>query len=85
MVILEVIKGVKPHRPVDPEITEGLWTLLLDCWAFNPEERPTMNKVANSLFKLIDGTEGGVLPSVLSHLSRDDEAKLTIGYERRAY
>lgn len=42
-----------PERPSGPAadrwMSDDLWALLKKCWAWNPEERPTMAEVASRL------------------------------------
>ncbi|TDL23382.1 kinase-like protein [Rickenella mellea] len=48
-VIFDVLKGLRPHRPAVPEVTEGLWNIWTDCWVTEPKQRPTMDSVLAEL------------------------------------
>ncbi|KAJ7902435.1 kinase-like domain-containing protein [Mycena leptocephala] len=44
------IKVIRGHRPSRPEmISDNLWTLLEDCWAQDPDKRPTMAEIVQRL------------------------------------
>jgi serine/threonine protein kinase len=44
------IKVIRGHRPSRPEmISDSLWTLLEDCWAQDPDKRPTMAEIVQRL------------------------------------
>jgi serine/threonine protein kinase len=43
VVILDVIRGVRPQRP--KEMLDDVWNLLESCWDEKPHNRPTANVV----------------------------------------
>ena len=54
IVLMLVLKGEHPARPRDAEVVErglddSLWGLLESCWAFNPDDRPSMDEVLAEL------------------------------------
>lgn len=59
LVIDQVLKGRRPQRPkVDDLVwstqglTDGIWSLMTDCWKQLPSERPTMREIAKQLSNL---------------------------------
>lgn len=61
-VALLITTGVRPERPQAPgsaNIPGHVWNLLVRCWAEDPEERPQIDEVANTLSNLLS------LPSTL--------------------
>ncbi|KAF8991732.1 hypothetical protein BDQ17DRAFT_1370335 [Cyathus striatus] len=57
--MLKIMNGEKPSRPDlesrAPEsvfsrgLTEEMWTLMQDCWKFDPTERPNINEVLKKI------------------------------------
>ena len=45
-------QGNRPPRPVHPILTEELWTLMKQCWDHNPDLRPRVSDVLQSLLNL---------------------------------
>jgi serine/threonine protein kinase len=43
VVILEVLRGVRPRRPAD--VSNNVWSLLQSCWSAEPSERPSASMV----------------------------------------
>ena len=44
------VKGQHPSRPDGQDrnhVSDGLWKLMVDCWAVRPDKRPTMERVHN--------------------------------------
>jgi hypothetical protein len=41
IVIVDVIRGVRPPRPEEDIKSDGLWDLLKSCWQAMPTNRPT--------------------------------------------
>ena len=40
VVILDVIRGIKPQQPATSVMSEGIWKVLQSCWQFDSECRP---------------------------------------------
>ncbi|KAG6909569.1 hypothetical protein DXG01_016818 [Tephrocybe rancida] len=50
----KTLRGQIPERPTGEEIlkrglTDDIWNLMTRCWAFKPEERPTINEIIKLL------------------------------------
>ncbi|KZV78643.1 hypothetical protein EXIGLDRAFT_737077 [Exidia glandulosa HHB12029] len=45
-----IVAGGKPSRPTTPlhELSDAVWTILLQCWEISPAARPSMDEVANT-------------------------------------
>jgi hypothetical protein len=39
----------KDQIPSDTELGDRVWSLMVHCWAHNPEARPTADKVHNTV------------------------------------
>lgn len=63
----KVAGGYRPIRP--PLIPDPIWILITDCWAQNPEQRPTMSTVLRRLKKLAN------LPDSLDPVDDDWQPK----------
>lgn len=66
-VLIELSRGVPPHRPKNPIITDAHWRLLCACWESHPPSRPTLQTIIGYL----EDPDGGfhpVLPA-LPHLT----------------
>ncbi|KAF4566227.1 hypothetical protein EYR36_011642 [Pleurotus pulmonarius] len=48
-VLIELSRGVPPHRPQDPIITDSRWRLLCACWEGHPPSRPALQAVIEYL------------------------------------
>lgn len=44
--IVGIAQGQLPHRPEKHVIDDGLWQILLNCWKFDPQNRPDMHTVS---------------------------------------
>jgi len=55
VVILDVIRGIRPPRPKD-SVSNGLWNLLCSCWQPQPENRPTA-KIVELWLNMLRWTE----------------------------
>jgi hypothetical protein len=42
-VISHVLEGFRPDRP--SECTDEVWNIITECWAADPESRPTFQEV----------------------------------------
>jgi len=49
VVILEVIRGIRPNRPQDPAISDNVWNIISACWETKPHKRPPAALVASWL------------------------------------
>ncbi|KDQ58184.1 hypothetical protein JAAARDRAFT_35005 [Jaapia argillacea MUCL 33604] len=49
VVIFDVIKGRRPHRPTSPPVVGQVWPVVEQCWSQEPTERPTMSEVCQVL------------------------------------
>lgn len=49
-------KGDRPRRPFCI-VDDDMWALIGKCWQHNPEERPTMQQVANELWDVVTKLE----------------------------
>ena len=47
--MVNVIQGERPPRPVDPTLTDGVWSLMQKCWDQEPQSRPEVGKVLQAL------------------------------------
>jgi hypothetical protein len=45
MVILKVMQGGRPARPVEQTLSDDLWTLIQLCWQQQPSDRPKIEDV----------------------------------------
>jgi len=41
VVMLDVIRGVRPIRPAYPTIHDHIWNIITACWDTNPQQRPS--------------------------------------------
>ena len=41
VVILDVIRGTRPNRPLDPPMSDDVWRIVTACWKMQPEKRPS--------------------------------------------
>jgi len=41
VVMLDVIRGTRPNRPLDPPISDDVWRIVTACWETKPEKRPS--------------------------------------------
>lgn len=48
-VMLAIIGGDRPPRPMDPQFTEDLWTLMQGCWDRDPDSRPAISKIVTEI------------------------------------
>jgi len=48
-IIRSVTKGTRPERLNSPAIDNGVWELIQLCWSHNASERPTMQKIIESM------------------------------------
>ncbi|OCH95257.1 kinase-like protein [Obba rivulosa] len=60
-VIRDIIgKKVKPARPRTADaqrwITDGIWSVMQDCWQYDPKTRPSMSDVVRRIQKCVDPT-----------------------------
>ena len=46
---VNMLKGDRPPRPVNPTMTDDVWTLVRGCWAQDPQSRPGMRSVLQDL------------------------------------
>ena len=46
---VKVLGGNRPPRPVNPTLTDDVWTLVRGCWAQDPQSRPGMRRVLQDL------------------------------------
>ena len=44
-----MITGLRPARPVHPELSDNVWDLIEGCWAVDVAERMTIAKVIGIL------------------------------------
>lgn len=44
-VIVDVSSGLRPQRPMDPNLTDDLWDLTEECWAHDPQGRPRIPEI----------------------------------------
>jgi len=49
-----VVNGKRPDRPGNVRIRDEMWTLITKCWDANPDARPSMRGVHNTLMRLCD-------------------------------
>ncbi|KAJ7641852.1 kinase-like domain-containing protein [Roridomyces roridus] len=49
VVLLDVVRNIRPLRPTDGSIDDAMWRIVEQCWAHQPEERPTILQVYNLL------------------------------------
>ena len=47
--IVKIGKGERPPRPTDPTLPNDVWELMQDCWQQDPQSRPEMRVVLQSL------------------------------------
>ena len=47
--IMKTGKGERPPRPTDPTLPNDVWELMQDCWQQDPQSRPEMRVVLQSL------------------------------------
>lgn len=47
-----VLRGMRPHRPEVHGLTDDVWALIERCWAQDPKERPTIDKVVQELSRI---------------------------------
>lgn len=43
------VKGETPEGQLEPDCPPALRQLMVDCWSFNPNDRPTMREVHSRL------------------------------------
>jgi hypothetical protein len=61
-VIMAILRGIRPKRPyADKGMTEELWELVTRCWQANPDSRPEMQEVVETVriasdFHYLNGT-----------------------------
>jgi len=60
---VKIIEGERPPRPVDPTLTDNVWTLVERCWDQEPQSRPGMKRVLQDL-----------APSLLQSLHRSSKS-----------
>ena len=48
-IIRLVTKGIRPERLNSPAIDNGVWELIQLCWSYSASERPTMQKIIESM------------------------------------
>ena len=41
VVMLDVIRGTRPNRPLDPPMPDDVWRIVTACWEMEPEKRPS--------------------------------------------
>jgi len=69
-VILAVVQGKRPPRPIHPTFTEDLWTLVQRCWDQDPSLRPKISEVALQLLTLsVCNRLVGCTPTTREHVS----------------
>lgn len=51
-VLEEVMKGTRPTRPQN--CPDNLWSLMLQCWDADPNNRPTFQEVAVDIVLLVN-------------------------------
>ena len=49
VVMRKVIEGERPERPEGPWFTDGLWSILEQCWFPQPQDRPNVEVVLGCL------------------------------------
>jgi len=47
--MLLIMKSERPPRPIHPNFTEELWTLMQHCWHQEPHSRPEVSEVCRVL------------------------------------
>ncbi|KAJ7588081.1 kinase-like domain-containing protein [Mycena floridula] len=55
-VIKQVLNGVRPDRPDSAKLYDKTWELMQDCWAADPDNRPTASQVVERLSSFPDTT-----------------------------
>ena len=50
---LAIMRGERPTRPVHPDFTDKLWTLMQYCWSQDPHSRPDVSEVLRDLRSLL--------------------------------
>ncbi|KAJ7161079.1 kinase-like domain-containing protein, partial [Mycena filopes] len=48
-VSLKVTRGQRPSRPTAPVIEDQLWAVIEQCWAHDPNERPSMGNIVTRM------------------------------------
>lgn len=49
VVMLDVIRGIRPNRPQNPPIPDSVWNIIVSCWQTEPEKRPSASLVESWL------------------------------------
>jgi hypothetical protein len=53
MVIIAVLEGKRPKRPMQDDLSDDMWTLIGQCWAQNPAERHNIVDINKKLHKIV--------------------------------
>lgn len=48
-VVMRIVGGERPERPIHPKFTDPLWELTMRCWKVAPQDRPKMDDVLEEL------------------------------------
>ena len=46
---IKILDGERPPRPINPTLTDDVWTLVRRCWDQEPQLRPGMRRVLQDL------------------------------------
>ena len=47
--VIFILNGKHPERPTHSSLTDRLWTLMQQCWRYNPQDRPRVDQVVQQL------------------------------------
>ena len=81
VVMLDVIRGTRPNRPLDSSMPDDVWRIITACWEMDPEKRPSaalveswMDLARYSTSHIIN-RDGGIVGGAQTH-GRDERQTL---------
>lgn len=70
--MIKIIKGERPPRPIDANLTDDVWELMKMCWDQDPKSRPEMRRVLQDL-------ASGLLRSLYEYTKPSPEFQVALG------
>ena len=55
LIVMAVWEGKRPPRPAHPSCTDGLWRLIQRCWGQDPQLRPEIPEVSQTISSVSTG------------------------------